>query len=741
MLVLAWQAAPRAQSLPSGFQESVVFSGLVQPTAIRFAADGRVFVVEKRGVIKVFDSLSDTTPTVFADLNANVYNFWDRGLLGLELDPNFPNAPYVYVLYTYDFDPNSPLQKPRWGTAGVYDDPCPSPPGPTTDGCVVTARLSRLQAAGNVMTGTEQVLAEGWCQQYPSHSIGALAFGVDGALYVGGGDGASFEAVDYGQFGAPRNPCGDPPSGLGGVQTAPTAQGGALRSQDLRTSGDPVNLNGSILRLDPATGNALPDNPLFGDSDTNARRIVAQGLRNPFRMTFRPGTTDLWIGDVGWGEYEEINRVSLGTAFVPNLGWPCYEGAGRQGGYDGANLSVCEALYTETSAVLSPVFAYHHVDKIVAGETCPVGSSSITGLAFYETGNYPDAYDGALFFADFSRNCIWVMLPGSDGLPDPSRRASMVTGAVNPVDLQIGPNGDLFYVSLGGTVRRVTYASGNQTPTARIQATPSTGGAPLTVSFDGRGSTDPDSGDRLTYSWDFNGDGQFADSTLDCCPTYTYTTPSTYTASLRVTDRAGATNTGSATITANNTAPTATITAPLATATWAVGQTFQFSGSATDQQDGTLPASALSWSLIMHHCPSNCHAHSLSNFPGVASGSFVAPDHEYPSHLELRLTATDSRGLQDTKSVLLYPRTVNLSFQTLPVKLKLSVNATAVKAPFTKTVIVGSKNSMSAISPQNVGGTTYEFVSWSDGGAQTHDIQADSSPATYTATFRKIARK
>ena len=78
-----------------GFSESIVFSGLTESDcrALCNTPDGRVFVAEKRGVIKVFDSLTDTTPTVFADLNVNVYNFWDRGLLGMALDPNFPTEP------------------------------------------------------------------------------------------------------------------------------------------------------------------------------------------------------------------------------------------------------------------------------------------------------------------------------------------------------------------------------------------------------------------------------------------------------------------------------------------------------------------------------------------------------------------------------------------------------------------------------------------------------------------------
>ena len=86
-------AATEAAALLSGFQDEIVFSGLTQPTAVRFASDGRVFVAEKSGVIKVFDNLSDPTPTVFADLNANVHNFWDRGLLGLALAPQLPSQP------------------------------------------------------------------------------------------------------------------------------------------------------------------------------------------------------------------------------------------------------------------------------------------------------------------------------------------------------------------------------------------------------------------------------------------------------------------------------------------------------------------------------------------------------------------------------------------------------------------------------------------------------------------------
>jgi hypothetical protein len=190
------------------------------------------------------------------------------------------------------------------------------------------------------------------------------------------------------------------------------------------------------------------------------------------------------------------------------------------------------------------------------------------------------------------------------------------------------------------------------------------------------------------------------------------------------------------TITAGNTPPTATINTPAAGTTWKVGDVIGFSGSATDPQQGTLPASALTWDLTLYHCPSNCHTHPLQSFVGVASGSFTAPDHEYPSYLELRLTATDSGGLTDTKTLRLDPRTVALTFQTNPGGLQLTVGGTTAPAPFTRTVIIGSTNSLSAPSQQRKGNKTYNFLSWSDGGAQTHNIIAPATATTYTARFR-----
>ncbi|CAA9269317.1 MAG: Cytochrome c551/c552 [uncultured Blastococcus sp.] len=771
--------APAAAGVPSGFVEVTAFSGLVNPTAVRFAPDGKVFVAEKRGTIVMFDGLTDTSPTRVADLRTEVHNYWDRGLLGLAVDPGFATGrPFLYALYTFDKDPND-SRMPRWGTAGADGDGCPSPPGPTADGCVVSGRLVKLTLSGT--STSKQDLITDWCQQYPSHSIGDLVFGRDGALYVSGGDGASFDWVDYGQDGNPVNPCGDPPGGIGGTMSAPTAQGGALRAQDLRTpTTDPVTLGGTVIRVDPDTGAAMPDNPNVGAADLNAKRIVAYGLRNPFRLTTRPGTDEVWLGDVGWSTFEEVNRLVAPRSGVANFGWPCYEGDGRQGAYDAANLSICENLYAQTGADTKPYFPYRHGQPLNASDNCNVArgsSSSGLSFSFYSGGPYPAEYDGALFFSDYSRNCVWVMTKGTDGLPNRVNAKPFVSTAAGPVDLELSPQGELYYADLnGGTIRRIMYGTPGPTscpvsqylaeyfPNKTLTGGPSVTAcepAPLTHDW-GAGAPAGVGPDNFSARW--TGTFDFPSST-----TYTFTAVSDDGIKVWVDDvllidqwrdQAATTFTASRSLTAgahrvkvewfetggdavaklgwtggvSNTAPVPQISTPAAGATWKVGDTIAFSGSASDAEDGSVPDGSLFWEVVLQHCPAECHPHPVQSWTG-AGGSFVAPDHEYPSHLELRLTATDTRGQTGTTSRRLDPQTVAITLASQPAGLQLTLGQRTAAAPVTGTFIVGGTASLSAISPQTLSGTSYTFAGWSDGGGQSHNITAPGTATTYTATY------
>jgi PKD repeat protein len=298
-------------------------------------------------------------------------------------------------------------------------------------------------------------------------------------------------------------------------------------------------------------------------------------------------------------------------------------------------------------------------------------------------------------------------------------------GASGPVFLSEGPGGALYYADLNdGEIRRIAYSA----PQAMIAATPDEGDPPLTVAFDGRGSHDPEGG-ALKYSWDLDGDGVYGDSTQPA-PTFKYTKLGIVTVRLRVTDPTGLSGTATKTITVG-TPPVVTITAPTPATTWAVGDRIAFAGSA---DKGTLV-----WSLLLRHCSridaNECHTHALQNFVGP-SGSFIAPDHDYPSHLELSLAATDADGLRTTQTVSLYPRTADVTLASAPPGLNVAFGSESLPAPFTRTVLARSAISLNAPSPQVLDGVPYAWSAWDDGLGQVHNATApDGGSVTYTATF------
>lgn len=739
--------------LPSGFRDSVVLAGLDDPIAVSFSSDGRVFVAEKRGRVLVYEDLEDDAPGVFADLRTEVYDSGDRGIMGMELDPEFPVRPYVYVLYTYDHLLGEAGPAPKWGEPDDTGDDCPKPESADVNACPVSGRLVRLQAgglSGNQAVGEEQ-LVEDWCQQFSSHSVGDIQFDAAGNLYASGGDGASAFNTDYGQFGWPqKNQCGDPPTGIGGTQTVPTAEGGALRSQDAFTPNplgldtDPTGLDGSVIRVDPDTGEGVPGNPMFDSLDANERRIVAYGLRNPFRFALDVGEGDLYIANVGWQEYEEINRFAVDPAAPYNFGWPCYEGPLRHFMYDGLDLDLCEALYDQEDTVSPPFYTYHYDGRVYPDDPCPSDSgSAVSGITVYRDDAFPSAYDGALFFADSVRSCIYAMLPDEHGEPDPSQvTVFLADGGVYPgVDVEVGPDGNLYYVRIfggedgGGAVHRISYDPG--APVAELTATPRFGEAdPLEVELDASGSSDPD-GESLDFAWDLDGNGSFGTAGGEE-RTEDFAGPGPRRVAVRVEDESGKSSVAQVFVHPGNTPPDPEIDTPLAGLEWGVGEQIDFAGSAEDDQDGEVPTPELHWKVRLLHCPTlaNCHAHPLQVFPAIDDGSFVAPEHDYPAKLEVELSATDSQGLSATEAVVLEPSTVNLQIASSPPGLTLAAGLESRPAPFALTAIEGSNVGLSAPLTQELDGETYTWSSWSDGGARVHSVDADA-PAQYTAFYTR----
>ena len=567
-----------------------------------------------------------------------------------------------------------------------------------------------------------KTLVTDWCQQFTTHSVGDLQFGPDGALYASGGDGASFDWADSGQDG---NPCADP-----------TDEGGALRSQDLRTTGDPTGLDGSIIRIDPDTGAGAGGNPFAASADPNARRIVAYGLRNPFRFTFKPGTSELYTGDVGWNTWEEINTLHVPPAAGKhvNFGWPCYEGASHQPAYEAAGLGVCDGLYADgPGAVSAPFFTYDHGQPL---DQCGPGGSAVSGVAFARPGDFPAEYQGGLFFADYARGCIWFMAP-SGGLPDPAAVTTFAKfdpGENAPVDLQIGPDGGLYDADIAnGTIWAIRHgAAPTAVATADVTESPSVPPS-LTVHFDATGSTSPNPG-PLTYAWDLDGNGVFDDST-EAQPTYTYYVKANFAVRVKVTDATGASSVSDVIlITPGNTKPHIDSMTPSADVPWSVGDTVHFSATASDAEDGSLSAAQMSWQLVIHHCPSNCHVHYMTTKFGIDHGTFTAPDHEYPSYLSLTLTVTDSGGQTAKQTIDLHPSTVLLCVLSDPGGRSATINGSVGSTPLKATVIRGSNNSVGVTTPQHDAANDYGFAHWSDGGARTHQVVA-SVDTTLTASF------
>jgi glucose/arabinose dehydrogenase len=753
-------ASAVALSVPPGFQARNLplpkatsagswVDGLQLPTTVDFDRDGHMFVAERNGRVLEFDSVEDPTPTLVASLLDDVLAVGDRGILGMKLDPEFPQRPYLYLSYTYDapIGGDSALSTHPHNADGT--DSCEDV-SPYTD-CVGSGRLVRLEldpatfvAVGGAQNPDQEVMVNSWCVQFFSHSIGDLEFDEDGALLMSGGEGASWSANDYGQF---SNPCGDPPD-----------EGGALRSQDVgtpATASDPTDYSGSIIRVDPDTGATLADNPfslspIFNsahEADVRAQRIIAFGFRNPYRFTLRPGTDEIYVGDVGQDFWEEIDRVASPPPAAVNFGWPCFEG-GSSGnvvmfGWLAIEKPLCQALYANPSQVRAPFFAYSHSQnpghdgRLFAGDACdPLPGSAIAGLAFYDPSGVPaeDAFPaqdaGALFFADAARGCIWTMQAGPGGVPDPATLANFALReagdpSFTPVDVVEGPDGALYVPNFyEDAITQVRYFPGNQPPSVALDVDHRWGKTPLHVKFDASATSDPDAGDALHYAWDLDGDGEFDDGADQPIVERTYNSSSNVTARLRVSDEFHHVDIREAKLYPGDLGPpVVTIQQPDVDLEWAIGEQLNYAASATDPDGDSFGAGTLTphWQFTFEHCPATCHEHPLSSADSTA-GSFTIPGHDYPSHLKLEFTATDARGLSASKAVEVFPRLIELELRSEPAGIPLTLDDVTAPAPFKGIQIAGGTSGVAAPASAEIGGRHYAFSGWSDGGARIHDV-------------------
>jgi glucose/arabinose dehydrogenase len=383
--------------LPHGFVQTTVVSGLTLPTSFTRLPDGRLLIAEKAGLVKVARP-GHGKPRVVLDLRREVDDWSDRGILDIEASPDFERNGYVYLLYSYD----DPRDKPD------------------TDG-VRTARVSRWTMTGNLLPKrSEKVIlgsiSGGSCNDHPpgsdcipvdySHSGGAIRFAPDGNLFITTGDGSGNE----------KNFIHN-----------------ALRVQNLDS------LAGKVLHVTPQ-GKGLPSNPFWTGNPNDARsKVWAYGLRNPFRFTIRPGTKQLFVGDVGstlWEEVDVVGKPGL------DFGWPCYEGKVRSPLYK--RQPVCRRLYEKgRDAVRFPLVTYPR--------------ATVIGGTFYEGQAWPSLFRGAYIYGDWEESWIKYLSLEPDNKYNAEPR-DLAAQAAGPVEFDFEPDGNLYYVALNlGQIRRISF--------------------------------------------------------------------------------------------------------------------------------------------------------------------------------------------------------------------------------------------------------------------------------------------
>lgn len=618
-----------AQTLPANFSQVLVANGISNPTTMQFAPDGRLFVAEQTGALRIIkNGTLLSQPFVTLSVNAS----GERGLLGIAFDPAFNTNHYIYLYYTASSAANN--------------------------------RISRFTANGDVaVAGSEVVILNlDPLSSATNHNGGTMQFGKDGKLYIGVGENAN-----------PSN------------------------AQNLDT------YHGKILRINP-DGSVPSGNP-FASGSAQRQRVWAYGMRNPFTLTVEPGTGRIFVNDVGQNTWEEVNDCTTGGG---NYGWPNAEGISNNSSY------------------VNPIYTYQH------GSGSGLGCA-ITGGTFFNPAstNYPAQYSGNYFFLDYCGNWIdKLTLNGSMAMR--SQFASSIAGS--PVCMATGPDGNLYFLSRSNAaVYKIVYTASNAPLiTNQPQSQTASVSNAATFSVTATGSA------PIGYQWRKNGTA-ISGATRSSYTIASVRASDAGTYSVVVSNASGSvtSNDATLTVTAPNTAPKGSITTPATGATYGGGQVISYSGTATDAEDGSLPASAFEWYVIFHH---DMHTHPGPDAPdGVKSSSVTIPNSSETSaevYYRLCLVVTDSKGAKDTTYRDILPRTSTITLNTNPQGLRVTLDGQPFTAPLTVTSVEGVLRTISVPSPQlRNNALKYAFDSWSQGGAKTQTIATPVSASSYTATF------
>jgi glucose/arabinose dehydrogenase len=620
--------------LPPGFRQEVVVAGLHLPTTWVQPPDPTVqYIAEKSGVVRVA-SRGRLLPNPLVDLSKRVNDVGDRGLLGMALDPDFAANGYLYLAYTFE-DPAVPVTNPSQTqrVTRVTVDIGSHTADPASE-IVVLGRV-RGAACWDAWR-TRDCLPS----NLPVHTVNDLAFDAKGHLWVSVGDGG---APGYNDDAV------------------------SFRAQDIQV------LAGKILRIDPVTGRGVRSNPFFepGRPRSNASRVYAYGFRNPFRFTFRPGSGTPYVGDVGSSHYEEIDVVRAGA----NYGWPCYEGPKRQPHF--SSYRPCRRMYEARTPVVRPAAYYP-----------PPEGVSITGGVFYPGGVYPAGYAGTYVYGDYGAFVRRQRFSGVDAAVGSPIGLVSKKAAGAPVQFRVGPDGNIWYLSIyPGELRRIVYTGTESVPSScpdgRYRAeyfnTPDLQGSPavvrceqsinhdwgvqaplpgvavddFSVRWTGRirhaGGTHrfaarTDNGVRLAID-DVIQIDRWVDGPVRTRQADVLLPEGVHTVVMEYYHRA---DSAFARLRSRRvgTAPVVRVTSPTDRTRVRAGSTVAFSVSATDQEDGVLPASAVGVDIAFRHYTSatTYHVHPYRTHDGTTSGKFRARSNHGPGLYQVVARATDSSG-------------------------------------------------------------------------------------------------